>query len=57
MIFHLPPLTCVSAKLTKVSIKEGSIFSFKGISKVVVVLSFRLQDINHAGEDGKQANP
>jgi hypothetical protein len=32
--FHLPPLTYVLVKLAKVSMKKGSIFFFKGISKV-----------------------
>jgi hypothetical protein len=39
MIFHLPPSTCVPTKLARVSMKKGSILSFKGISKVGV-LSF-----------------
>jgi hypothetical protein len=38
-IFCLPPSTYVLAKLARVSMKEGSILSLKGISKVRV-LSF-----------------
>jgi hypothetical protein len=36
-IFYLPPLTCVFIKLIRVSMKESSILSFKGISKVGVL--------------------
>jgi hypothetical protein len=32
--FRLPPSTCVYAKLARVSMKEGLIFSLKGISRV-----------------------
>jgi hypothetical protein len=39
-IFYLPPSTYVFIELTKVSMKEGLIFSLKGISKVGV-FSFR----------------
>lgn len=39
-IFRLPPSTCVHAKLVIVSMKEGSILSLKGISRVGV-LSFK----------------
>jgi hypothetical protein len=38
-IFRLPPSTYVPTELTRVSMKEGLIFSFKGIFKVGV-LSF-----------------
>jgi hypothetical protein len=38
-IFCLPPSTYVLAKLVRVSMKEGSILSLKGISRVRV-LSF-----------------
>jgi hypothetical protein len=38
-IFHLPPSTYVYTKLARVSMKKGSILSFKGISKMGV-LSF-----------------
>jgi hypothetical protein len=38
-IFHLPLSTCVLAELVRVSMKEDSILSFNGISKVGV-LSF-----------------
>jgi hypothetical protein len=37
VIFHLPPSTCVLAKLARISLKEGSIFSHKGISRVGVM--------------------
>jgi hypothetical protein len=39
-IFHLPPSTYVFTKLARFSMKAGSIFSFKGISKAWV-LSFK----------------
>jgi hypothetical protein len=55
-IFHLPPLTCVLVELVRVSMKEGLIFSLKGIFKVGCNFSDN-QDSNHVGEDGKQANP
>jgi hypothetical protein len=39
-IFSLPPSTYVLVELARVSMKEGSILSFKGISRVGV-LSFK----------------
>jgi hypothetical protein len=53
--FHFPPSTYVLAKLAKISMKEGLIISFKGISRVGV-LSFDNRSTNHIGKDGKQAN-
>jgi hypothetical protein len=35
--FHLPPSTCVLVELARISMKEGSILSRKGISKVRVI--------------------
>ncbi len=42
-IFCLPPSTCVFAKLARISMKEGLIFSFKGISKVGVLFFGQLK--------------
>jgi hypothetical protein len=52
VIFHLSPSTCVLAELVRVSMKEDSLFSLKGISRWGCCL-LDGQSTNHIREDGE----
>jgi hypothetical protein len=55
MIFCFSTSTYVLAKLARISMKEGSILFFKGISRVVV-LALIVKMLTTLEKDGKQAN-